>query len=62
MMDGCADRGQGLARDGVFGELFDSDYLLAARADTTSSQQGQIPPAPRRWQGREQSGHYCSAR
>jgi hypothetical protein len=38
MMDGCADRGQGLARDGVFGELFDSDYLLAARADTTSAQ------------------------
>ena len=32
MMDGCADRGQGLARDGVFGELFDSDHLLAAWA------------------------------
>ena len=29
MMDGCADRGQGLARDGVFGEFFDSDHLLA---------------------------------
>jgi hypothetical protein len=27
-----------------------------------SSQQGQIPPAPRRWQGREQSGHHCSDR
>jgi hypothetical protein len=38
MMDGCADRGQGLARDGVFGELFDGDHLLAAWADTTSAQ------------------------
>jgi hypothetical protein len=32
MMDGCADRGQGLARDGVFGEFFDGDHLLAAWA------------------------------
>ena len=54
MMDGCADRGQGLARDGVFGEFFDGDHFL--------KQQGQVPPAPRRWQGREQSGHHCSAR
>jgi len=38
MMDGCADRGQGLARDGVFGEFFDSDHLLASRADTTSAE------------------------
>jgi len=27
-----------------------------------SSQLGQIPPAPKRLQGREQSGHHCSAR
>ena len=38
MMDGCADRGQGLARDGVFGEFYDGDHLLAAWADTTSAQ------------------------
>jgi hypothetical protein len=38
MMDGCVDRGQGLARDGVFGEFFDGDHLLAAGADTTSAQ------------------------
>jgi hypothetical protein len=41
---------------------------LAAVSSVSSSmviislQQGQIPPAPRRWQGREQSGHHCSAR
>ena len=38
MMDGCADRGQGLARDGVFGEFFDGDHLLTSGADTTSAQ------------------------
>ena len=38
MMDGCADRGQGLARDGVFGEFFDGDHLLAAWAGTTSAE------------------------
>jgi hypothetical protein len=38
MMDWCAGRGQGLARGGVFGELFDSDHLLTAWADTTSAQ------------------------
>ena len=38
MMDGCAGHGQGLARDGVFGEFFDSDHLLTAWADTTSAQ------------------------
>ena len=53
MMDGCADRGQGLARAGVFGEFFDSDHLLTAWADTTSAQA---------LAGREQSGHHCSAR
>jgi hypothetical protein len=55
MMDGCAGHGQGLARSDVFGELFDRDHLL-------NKQQGQIPPAPRRWQGVEQSWHHCSAR
>ena len=38
MMDGYAGHGQGLARDGVFGEFLDSDHLLAAWADTTSAQ------------------------
>ena len=38
MMDGRAGHGQGLARDGVFGEFFDGDHLLAAGADTTSAQ------------------------
>ena len=38
MMDGCAGRGQGLARGRVFGEFFDGDHLLAAWADTTSAQ------------------------
>ena len=27
-----------------------------------SSQLGQVPPAPRRWQGRLQSWHHCSPR
>ena len=38
MMDGCADRGQGLASGGVFGEFFDGDHLLAAWADAASAQ------------------------
>jgi hypothetical protein len=47
MMDGCAGHGQVLGRAGVFGEFL--EVII-------SSQPGQIPPAPRRWQGREQSG------
>ena len=38
MMDGCADRGQGLASGGVSGEFFDGDHLLAAWADAASAQ------------------------
>ncbi len=38
MMDGCADRGQGLARDGVFGEFLNGDHLLAAGAGTSSAE------------------------
>jgi hypothetical protein len=38
MMDGYAGHGQGLARDGAFGEFLDGDHLLTAGADATGAE------------------------
>jgi hypothetical protein len=38
MMDECAGHGQGLARDGVFGEFLDGDHLLTTGTDTSSAE------------------------
>jgi len=56
MVDGLSSRGKFLL--GVSSTW----SPVSSSRSTTSSQLGQVPPAPRRWQGRLQSWHHCSPR